>query len=47
MVKYVIIHNRKEVYLMPSKTVLLTGDTTRIGKEGAVKFEKKGYKVDI
>ena len=47
MVKYVIIHNRKDVYLMPRKTVLVTGASRGIGKAVAVKFAKKGYNVAI
>ena len=47
MVKYVITHNRKDVYLMPRKTVLVTGASRGIGKAVAVKFAKKGYNVAI
>mgnify|MGYP001724628287 CR=1 FL=1 len=47
MVKYVIIHNRKDVYFMPRKTVLVTGASRGIGKAVAVKFAKKGYNVAI
>ena len=47
MVKYVITHNRKDVYFMPRKTVLVTGASRGIGKAVAVKFAKKGYNVAI
>ena len=47
MVKYVIIHIRKDVNFMPRKTVLVTGASRGIGKAVAVKFAKKGYNVAI
>lgn len=38
---------RKDVCLMPRKTVLVTGASRGIGKAIAVKFAKKGYNVAI